>query len=445
MVEAAGSASSTLRRATPILSATQLASWGALFYSFAVVAPDMTTETGWTTAQLSVAFALGLLVSGLAAPGVAGLLSRPGPRSTMAVGSIVGAVGMTMWALAPSLPVLYLAWLLIGLAMAATLYEPALATLVALGGAGSRKAIITVTTFGGAASTLFAPLTRLLADAVGWRTGIVIIGGTVGALTASLHILLPRVRHWHPTQPQGVAAASAGQLRSLRNALVAEQVGHVATMAFLVAFLVHRDVAATTAAGALAATGLGKIVGRPLLGAVTARARPATSSACVAVAQVVLLGSVMFLDGALLLAVAALAGAASGLTTILRPLMVVDLAGVDSFAATSARLQRATVVGRTAGPLVVGATVAPLGWELAWMVSLTFFLASALFYAELAKGGGGRPVRSRRARGSGTRCRTANPTKAVAPRAPSKVAPDGCCFGGAADISCGPSGSSETS
>jgi hypothetical protein len=64
------------------------------------------------------------------------------------------AIGLLALALAPSLPVCILAWLVIGLGMGAGLYDPAFATLGRLYGHRGRSAISALTLFGGFASTV---------------------------------------------------------------------------------------------------------------------------------------------------------------------------------------------------------------------------------------------------------------------------------------------------
>ncbi len=71
---------------------------------------------------------------------------------------------MLGFAAAPTPIVLYLAWTVIGLAMAATLYEPAMAVLVALDPARRYRTLTVVTVAGGLASTVFAPLGAWLVD-----------------------------------------------------------------------------------------------------------------------------------------------------------------------------------------------------------------------------------------------------------------------------------------
>ena len=51
-----------LRRATLVLSATQLISWGVWFYAFPLAAPAITASAGWSPLVLSLAFSSALLV-----------------------------------------------------------------------------------------------------------------------------------------------------------------------------------------------------------------------------------------------------------------------------------------------------------------------------------------------------------------------------------------------
>ncbi|HEX2274493.1 MAG TPA: hypothetical protein VHG90_11535 [Acidimicrobiales bacterium] len=96
-----GWGSPALRRATLTLSVTQLLSWGVLFYGFAVVAPEITSDTGWSESLVAGAFSLGLGVAGLAAPAVARALGRHDARTVLTAGSVVGASG---WCCSPPPP-----------------------------------------------------------------------------------------------------------------------------------------------------------------------------------------------------------------------------------------------------------------------------------------------------------------------------------------------------
>ena len=70
-------------------------------------------------------------------------------------------------------------------------------------------------------------------------------------------------------------------------------------------------------------------------------------------------------------------GSASGATTVLRPLIVVELVGAAPFAATNARIQRASTIARAAAPLVLGIAATAFGWPIAWAGCLAAFAPPA--------------------------------------------------------------------
>jgi MFS family permease len=149
------------------LAVTETASWGVLYYAFAVFLVPMQEELGWSRPAVTGAYSLGLLVSGLAAPLVGRWLDRHGPRGLMTIGSIAGAALLLVWASVEDLLVFYLVWVGIGLAMAATLYEPAFAVLAKWFERGRARALLLVTLAGGLASTIFLPLSAWLVEAQG--------------------------------------------------------------------------------------------------------------------------------------------------------------------------------------------------------------------------------------------------------------------------------------
>ena len=72
------------------LSVTETVSWGILYYAFAVFLVPMQRELGFSTAQLTGAFSLALLVSAVAGVAVGRYLDRHGPRGLMTAGSLAG-------------------------------------------------------------------------------------------------------------------------------------------------------------------------------------------------------------------------------------------------------------------------------------------------------------------------------------------------------------------
>ena len=284
---ATGWGSSALRRATLTLAVAQLVSWGVLFYGFAVTAPEITADTGWSDGAVSGAFALGLLIAGFGAPPIANALARFDPRRVLTTGSIVGMIGMLAFAAAPNPPMLYLAWIVIGAAMAATLYEPAMAVLVALDPARRHRTLAVVTVAGGLASTVFAPLAGWLVDTIGWRQALAVLGVSGGIVTAVLHavVLPPAGAHRSETQVAHVPAPPVDKpLRLMRSAVLFEQAAMIATTAYLISLLVDRGVELKVASAALGVMGLGKVAGRlMLLGPIGRNSLTALATICSAV------------------------------------------------------------------------------------------------------------------------------------------------------------------
>ncbi len=384
-----GWGSSALRRATLTLAICQLVSWGVLFYGFAVAAPAITDDTGWSDGVVSGAFALGLLIAGFGAPPIAQALARFDPRLVLTTGSVVGTLGMLAFAAAPNPLVLYLAWIVIGAAMAATLYEPAMAVLVALDPSRRYRTLAVVTVAGGLASTVFAPLGGWLVEELGWRQALAVLGVGGGLFTAFLHAVLLPPAHAHSpaTQVAHLPAPPVDKpLRQLRSAVLFEQAAMIASTAYLIALLVDRGADLSIAAAALGVMGLGKVAGRLLLLGPIGRRSLTTLAAIATAVQLVGLALPLAATRSIVVFPAMfVVGMASGATTVLRPLIVVDLVGAAPFAATNARIQRASTLARAAAPLLLGVAATAFGWPIAWAGCVTAFAVAGERYLALGR------------------------------------------------------------
>ena len=159
----------TLFRLVPALGLTQIISWGALYYSIAVLGASIRDELGLSAAALFGAYSLSLLLSALTAPLAGRAIDRYGGRLVMSVGSVTAALALFAIAHAHSAIVLYAAWALAGIAMAMTLYDAAFATLSQHAGTSYRTALTALTLMGGLASTAFWPLSLKGLEWFGWR------------------------------------------------------------------------------------------------------------------------------------------------------------------------------------------------------------------------------------------------------------------------------------
>ncbi|HLJ64053.1 MAG TPA: MFS transporter [Stellaceae bacterium] len=151
------------------LGITQLLAWGSTYYLLSVLAPTIAAENGWSLSSVIGGLSAGLLASGLVSPFIGRRIERHGGRAVLAGGALLLALGLAALGLARSFPAFILAWLVIGIGMGASLYDPAFATLGRLYGAKARTAITIITFFGGLSSTVCWPLSAGLLAEVGWR------------------------------------------------------------------------------------------------------------------------------------------------------------------------------------------------------------------------------------------------------------------------------------
>ena len=175
-------------RIIPALGIAQIISWGSLYYSIAVLASPIQASLGISQTWLFGAFTIGLLVSGAASPMAGRLVDERGGRSVLTAGSLVGACAFLTLALAQNSATFVFGWALGGVAMAATLYDPAFATLHQLSREHYRRSVTALTLIAGFASTVFWPLTNWLETTVGWRA-------TFGTY-AVLHLVVCLPLHW---------------------------------------------------------------------------------------------------------------------------------------------------------------------------------------------------------------------------------------------------------
>lgn len=182
-------------RAVSVLGVTEILSWGALFYPPVLTVPLIARDHGWSKAFAMGGFSMGLLVAGLVSRHVGGLIDRFGGHTVMPCGSLIAAVGLLGLVAARDAYSYYTVWIVLGVAMAAALYDPAFATLGRIFGGNARAPITTLTLAGGFASTVSWPATQFLLDAIGWRGAYLVYAGLLAFIAAPLHALaLPRQR-----------------------------------------------------------------------------------------------------------------------------------------------------------------------------------------------------------------------------------------------------------
>ncbi|RZI99030.1 MAG: MFS transporter, partial [Haliea sp.] len=200
------------------LSVGQILVWAVLYYGFSSFVLPMQRDMGWSQPDIMGAFTLGLMVWGLATYAVGAAIDRGLGREVLAGGALLGAVGCVLWSQAHSLPVLYAAWAMLGLAMAMTLYEPAFMEITKRFPERYRQGITTLTLVGGFASTLSFPAVAWLQARLGWRPALLVMALAL-LLVAPLHAWVLRSAWKRAPQPGTAPAEMMQDQATLRQAM----------------------------------------------------------------------------------------------------------------------------------------------------------------------------------------------------------------------------------
>lgn len=196
--------------------------WGTLWYSAALLLPLLAQTRGWSIVLVMSGISVGLLAGGAASPKIGKAIDAYGGHYIMAAGSLLGAAGLAALPFVTHPALYFLIWALLGVAMAANLYDPAFATLTRIFGADARKQITLLTLMGGFASTVSWPATHFLLTVTDWRGTYFIYAAIMALLVAPLHAFaIPRAKAKTPPPIEGAKVPVVHASKGLMFFLVA--------------------------------------------------------------------------------------------------------------------------------------------------------------------------------------------------------------------------------
>lgn len=348
-------------RAVPVLGVTQILAWGAVFYTPVLILPLIAEARGFSLTFAMGGFSAGLLTAGFVAPTVGSLIDRYGGHWVMPFGSLAGAAGLVAMTYASHSAAYIAVWMLLGAAMAASLYDPAFATLGRIFGARARQPITVLTLAGGFASTVSWPTTYALLKPLGWQGTYLVYAALLAFVAAPLHAFaLPRSRAAADIVLHD-ATASAPPVRLPSGAAFLLLVAAFSAYAFIPSGLSAHLLAILQRAGIDAATVvfIGTLFGPSQVAArlcefIFARNIHPLAMVRFAVGIMVLAFALLWLFGisapvAMMFAV--MFGAANGLVTIARGAVPLALFGPVGYG---------RIVGRIARPSLIITALAPL-------------------------------------------------------------------------------------
>lgn len=345
------------------LGVAQVVSWGTLYYAFPLIAGPMAAALGLTKVQVYGAASLGLASGGLAAFAIGRLIDAGHGRRVMTAGAAFGALMLLAWSQLAAPALLLPLFVGIGLAQAASLYEPAFAVTARRFGADAREGITQLTLWGGFASTVFIPVTQALLAHLPWREALL-------ALSA-IQLLLAATLNWAVIRPERDAAPPARVAAAAPAPSVARwALGQPRFWALLLAFtlyygafsaltlhlyplLVERGLALDAVVLVLALIGPAQVLGRVVLwkgaGAVPVRWIGLGTIGVLVAALLVL--RFAGASVAALVAFALVYGAANGVMTIVRGLAVPEMLSRQSYGALNGMLATPAVIAKAAAPV----------------------------------------------------------------------------------------------
>ncbi|MDH0738094.1 MFS transporter [Achromobacter spanius] len=357
----------------------QICSWGSLYYSFPLIAEAMGAELGWSKPDLYGAATLGLMLAALAAYPVGVAVDRGYGRWVMGLSSLAAGGLLLLWSQVTSLWAFYVLVGGIGALQAATLYEPAFAVVARRVGPGhSRAGITALTLWGGFASTVFIPLVQWLLNHWGWREALMALAAVNVFVCASAYLLfISPARDAKPASDVTPAEERERNRLAVRDALHrpvfwALLVSLTAYAAMFSAFTFHmypllreRGIDTASVVQAIALIGPAQVAGRIVISLFAAKASMRAVGTAVVTIFPLAFGALAFLraDFLTVAAVCVVYGAANGIFTIVRGMVVPEMLSRHAYGAINGLL---TV------PMTFARAAAPVGAAALWAVGSSY-------------------------------------------------------------------------
>ncbi|MFF0369890.1 MFS transporter [Micromonospora sp. NPDC005087] len=347
---------------------TSTVGYGTLYYAYPVLLRPMAATLGASTTAVTGALTVSVLAGALMAIPVGRWLDHRGGRALMTIGSIAATALLVAWSQVQTIGQLYAVMIGIGVTGAMVLYEPAFAVIIAWFTPDRRAtALLAVTIVAGFASTIFMPLTGLLAAHLGWRDALLVLAVIHGLVTVPLHAFtIRRPGSTATTAPSDPAPPADAQRRAIVKAAMRDARFWVLSATFiaqgaatstmtvhLVGYLISRGHPATFAATATGLLGVLSVTGRLVLTAARRHLRVTTIVAVVFATQAAAVLTMPLLAdtraGAVITVVGF--GLGFGITSLATPALLADRYGTTAYA---------TIAGRLAAPVTIAKATAPL-------------------------------------------------------------------------------------
>lgn len=361
------------------LGTTQTLAWASSYYLPAILADPIARDIGISSNWIFAAFSGALIISGFLGPRVGRTIDAIGGRKILSASNLVIAAGLVLLGLSYSVPVLALAWVVLGVGMSIGLYDTAFGTLGRIYGSSARRAITGITLLAGFASTIGWPLTACGLETIGWRQ-------TCFAW-ASAHILigLPLNFFMLPSVQRSDATLANGQTQPhipIDRTMVLLAIAFACAWAVTGAMAAHlprilEATGATTvqaiAAGAL--IGPAQVAARIVEAGLLSRFHPLMSTRLACVTHPLGVVTLYAFGGGAASAFAVFHGAGNGILTIARGTLPLAMFGPENYAYRLGVLGAPSRISQALSPLAFGFLVDGMGGRVLLVSSALSLIA----------------------------------------------------------------------
>ena len=362
------------------LGTTQTLAWASSYYLPAILADPIGRDLGISSNWIFAAFSASLVLSAILGPRIGRQIDLVGGRSVLCISNLTLAAGLVLLGFTNSVPVLLVAWLLLGVGMGMGLYDAAFGALGRIYGDAARRSITGITLIAGFASTVGWPLTALGLEHIGWRN-------TCFAWAAA-HLLLGLPLNFFMIP--AVQGAKAAVANAVKPHLPIDRTMALLAFTFAAAWTVTGAMAAhfpriMEAAGATSvqAIAAGALIGPAQVGAriveagLLSRYHPLVSARLACITHPLGAAIVGIFGGAAAGVFAVFHGSGNGILTIARGTLPLAIFGSQNYAYRLGLLGAPSRMAQAAAPLAFGLLIDAIG-------SKVLIVSSALSLAALA-------------------------------------------------------------
>ncbi|MEP2555902.1 MAG: MFS transporter [Rhizobiaceae bacterium] len=350
------------------LAIAQTVMWASIFYIFPALLPTWERETDWTKTELTGAFTLSLLLAAITSPLAGRLIDRGLGRQLMVGGTLLAIACLMALSQVATLWQFYAVWLVLGLSMSASLYEPCFANLIRHLTDKAKPTITRITLVAGLAGTVAFPTAHWLTSMMTWQYAVMCFAGGLALTTLPLTAIgLTRLQRQFPVAPLITTGKRTSPPYSLLFWLLAPafliiSFVHGMIITHLLPLLAERSVPVASAILIASCIGPMQVFGRLVMVATERHvSTQVTNMACfvgmaVGVTALTFAGANLLLIGTFVV----VHGAAYGVNSIVRPMLTREILGNKNFGEIS---------GRIGGLSILGTAIAPFAGSMIWQIA----------------------------------------------------------------------------